>query len=95
MPVPLEVAGGAEDNPFASFFADVGAFATQGVDALVIRLGLVIAVDTAADKFDVCRKAGADAVVNPREGNVVDALLDLTDGEGVDTGDPVTVMLLD
>jgi propanol-preferring alcohol dehydrogenase len=44
----------------------------------------VIAVDTAADKFDVCRKAGADAVVNPREGNVVDALLDLTDGEGVD-----------
>jgi len=44
----------------------------------------VIAVDTAAEKFDACRKAGADAVVNPRDGDVVAALKDLTDGEGVD-----------
>ena len=44
----------------------------------------VIAVDTAAEKFDACRKAGADAVVNPRDGDVVGALKDLTDGEGVD-----------
>jgi D-arabinose 1-dehydrogenase-like Zn-dependent alcohol dehydrogenase len=44
----------------------------------------VIAVDTAADKFDACRKAGADAVVNPCDGNVVEALRDLTGGEGVD-----------
>jgi propanol-preferring alcohol dehydrogenase len=44
----------------------------------------VIAVDTATDKFDACRKAGADAVVNPRDGDVVEALKGLTDGEGVD-----------
>ena len=44
----------------------------------------VIAVDIAADKFAACRKAGADEVVNAAEGNVVEALLDLTGGQGVD-----------
>ena len=44
----------------------------------------VIAVDVAADKFDACRKAGADEVVDASRGNVVEALLDLTDGEGID-----------
>ncbi|WP_245431188.1 alcohol dehydrogenase catalytic domain-containing protein [Rhodoplanes roseus] len=44
----------------------------------------VIAVDVAADKFDACREAGADATVNPRDGDVVAALRDLTDGQGVD-----------
>ena len=44
----------------------------------------VIAVDTAADKFDACRKAGADEVVNPQDGDVVEALRDLTHGDGVD-----------
>jgi len=44
----------------------------------------VIAVDTAADKFDACRKAGADEVVNPRDGDVVAMLRDLTNGAGVD-----------
>jgi propanol-preferring alcohol dehydrogenase len=43
----------------------------------------VIAVDTAADKFDACRKAGADEVVNPRDGDVVEVLRDLSHG-GVD-----------
>jgi D-arabinose 1-dehydrogenase-like Zn-dependent alcohol dehydrogenase len=44
----------------------------------------VIAVDTAADKFDACRKAGADDLLNPRDGDVVEALRDLTHGEGPD-----------
>jgi propanol-preferring alcohol dehydrogenase len=44
----------------------------------------VIAVEIAANKFDACRKAGADAVVDPGNGDVVEALLDLTRGEGVD-----------
>ena len=44
----------------------------------------VIAVDTAADKFDACRKAGADEVVNPRDVDVVEALRDFTHGAGVD-----------
>ncbi len=44
----------------------------------------VIAVDVAADKFDACRKAGADEVVDASDGNAADALLDLTNGRGVD-----------
>jgi D-arabinose 1-dehydrogenase-like Zn-dependent alcohol dehydrogenase len=44
----------------------------------------VIAVDVAAEKFDACRRAGADEVVNAGEGKVVEALLDLTGGRGVD-----------
>src|SRR5215468_5763693 len=44
----------------------------------------VIAVDVAADKFDACRKAGADATVDPRAVDLVAALRELTGGEGVD-----------
>jgi len=44
----------------------------------------VIAVDTKASKFDVCREAGADEVVDASENDVVEALMDLTDGNGVD-----------
>jgi D-arabinose 1-dehydrogenase-like Zn-dependent alcohol dehydrogenase len=44
----------------------------------------VIAVDIAPDKFEACRKAGADEVVNASDGDVVQALLDLTHGRGVD-----------
>jgi propanol-preferring alcohol dehydrogenase len=44
----------------------------------------VIAVDVAAEKFEACREAGADEVVNASAGDVAQALLDLTRGEGVD-----------
>jgi D-arabinose 1-dehydrogenase-like Zn-dependent alcohol dehydrogenase len=44
----------------------------------------VIAVDLSAAKFDACRKAGADAVVDASNGDVAEALLDLTGGRGVD-----------
>jgi propanol-preferring alcohol dehydrogenase len=44
----------------------------------------VIAVDIAKNKFDACRKAGADEVVDASAGGVAQALLDLTKGEGVD-----------
>ena len=44
----------------------------------------VIAVDIAADKLDACRKAGADEVIDASRGDVAQALLDLTGGEGVD-----------
>jgi len=44
----------------------------------------VIAVDLARNKFDACRKAGADEVVDASSGGVAQALLDLTKGEGVD-----------
>src|ERR1043166_270048 len=45
-----------------------------------------IAVDIASDKFDACRKAGADEVINPHNNDAAAALLDLTHGEGVDGG---------
>ncbi len=44
----------------------------------------VIAIDIAARKFEACREAGADAVVDASKDGVVEALLDLTGGEGVD-----------
>src|SRR5215472_16252817 len=44
----------------------------------------VIAVDVAADKFAACRKAGADAVIDPRGIDLAAALRDATDGNGVD-----------
>ena len=44
----------------------------------------VIAVDVAKTKFDACRKAGADEVVDGTAGNVTEALLDLPGGKGVD-----------
>jgi D-arabinose 1-dehydrogenase-like Zn-dependent alcohol dehydrogenase len=44
----------------------------------------VIAVDTKPEKFDACRKAGADEVVDASAGRVVEQLMELTGGEGVD-----------
>ncbi|MDE2166947.1 MAG: zinc-binding dehydrogenase [Alphaproteobacteria bacterium] len=44
----------------------------------------VIAVDRAVHKFQACLRAGADAVVDASSGDVAEALLDLTDGRGVD-----------
>jgi propanol-preferring alcohol dehydrogenase len=40
----------------------------------------VIAVDIVADKFDACRKAGADAVVDASKENVPEAIRDITGG---------------
>ena len=44
----------------------------------------VIAVDTKATKFEACREAGADEVVDASSDDVVAALMDLTSGKGVD-----------
>lgn len=44
----------------------------------------VIAIDIAAHKFKACREAGADEVVDASKDDVVDALMDLTNGEGID-----------
>lgn len=44
----------------------------------------VIAIDTAAGKLDACRQAGAEAVVNAARDDVIQALRDLTAGQGVD-----------
>ena len=44
----------------------------------------VIAVDVRDDKFETCRKAGADEVVNAADVAIDEALRDLTGGKGVD-----------
>ena len=44
----------------------------------------VVAVDTKRGKFDACRKAGADEVVDASQGRVAEQLLDLTRGQGID-----------
>lgn len=44
----------------------------------------VIAVDIVADKFEACRKAGAEEVVDASKTDVAEALMDLTNGRGVD-----------
>ena len=67
--------------------AVIGAGGGLGIHQLMMTKwarARVIAVEIAANKFEACRKAGADAVVDPGSGNVVEALLDLTHGEGVD-----------
>ena len=43
----------------------------------------VIAVDIVAEKFDACRRAGADEVIDASRDDVVEALRDLTGGKGV------------
>jgi propanol-preferring alcohol dehydrogenase len=48
------------------------------------RAKKVIAVDTMASKFETCLKAGADAMVDASEGRVVEQLMELTGGKGVD-----------
>ncbi len=44
----------------------------------------VIAIETKAEKFDACREAGADEIVDASSGDVAGALLELTGGRGVD-----------
>jgi D-arabinose 1-dehydrogenase-like Zn-dependent alcohol dehydrogenase len=44
----------------------------------------VIGIDTKSDKFTAIKAAGADEVVHAVDDNVVEALMDLTNGKGVD-----------
>lgn len=44
----------------------------------------VLAVETKADKFDACTDAGAAAIVDAAAGNVVEQIMDVTDGNGAD-----------
>lgn len=44
----------------------------------------VIAIDVKREKFDACRKAGADETIDARSGDPVEAVMDLTRGAGVD-----------
>ena len=83
---PYKVLGWANVRPgetVAVFGAGGGVGIHQVMMAKWARAN-VIAVDVSADKFDACREAGAAHLVDASTGNVVEALLDLTDGRGVD-----------
>lgn len=83
---PYKVLSRARVKP-GETVAVFGAGGGLGIHQLMMarRAGArVIAVDTAAEKFDACRQAGADETVNPRDGDVVETLRDLTAGQGID-----------
>jgi D-arabinose 1-dehydrogenase-like Zn-dependent alcohol dehydrogenase len=67
--------------------AVIGAGGGLGIHQLMMAKwakARVIAVDTRVTKFEACRKAGADEVVDASQGRVAEQLLELTKGEGVD-----------
>jgi len=61
----------------------VGLMATKG--ARLQGAGRVIAVETVPQRQDLARNYGADEIVDFAEGDPVEQILELTDGEGVDT----------
>ena len=60
----------------------VGLGATIG--ARLSGAGLIIAVETKPERKEVARTFGADVIVDFTEGDPVEQILELTDGEGVD-----------
>jgi len=61
----------------------VGLMAVAG--AKLRGAGLIIGVDTVEKRFELAREYGADEVLDFAEVDIVEAVLNLTDGEGVDT----------
>src|SRR6187431_2542716 len=67
--------------------AVIGAGGGLGIHQLMMAKwarARVLAVDTKPEKFNACRKAGADEMVDASIGRVAEQLLDLTGGQGVD-----------
>lgn len=61
----------------------VGLMATVG--ARLLGAGLVIAVETIANRKELSRQYGSDVVIDFREQDPVEAILELTAGQGVDS----------
>lgn len=61
----------------------VGLCATLG--ARLLGAGLIIAVEAKPDRAELARRFGADVVVDPTREDVVEAVLRITDGVGVDS----------
>jgi threonine dehydrogenase-like Zn-dependent dehydrogenase len=60
----------------------VGLMATAA--ARLLGAGLIIAVESVPARQELARRFGADVVVDFKKGNVVEQIMELTDGEGVD-----------
>jgi propanol-preferring alcohol dehydrogenase len=83
---PFKVVGYANVRPLEQV-AVVGAGGGLGIHMIMLAKwagARVIAVERSAVKFDACRKAGADEVVDASGNDVVRALLDATGGTGAD-----------
>ncbi|TPE49879.1 NAD(P)-dependent alcohol dehydrogenase [Amaricoccus solimangrovi] len=76
--------GGIRIGDTVAVFAQgpIGLCATAG--AKLLGATRIITVDAVAARMEVSRRLGADEVVNFREVNPVEAIMDLTDGRGVD-----------
>ena len=74
----------APTDTVAVFGAGGGLGVHMAMVARWARAKKVIAVDNMASKFETCLKAGADATVDASEGRVVEQLMELTGGRGVD-----------
>lgn len=63
----------------------VGAIGSMAVQAAKILGALrVIAVDVVQDRLDACKELGADVIINSMEQNMVEEVMKVTDGVGVD-----------
>ena len=60
----------------------VGLSATIG--CRVLGAGLIIAVESQPERQELARRFGADVIVDYTQGDPVEQILELTDGEGVD-----------
>ncbi|MFC6862175.1 NAD(P)-dependent alcohol dehydrogenase [Halomicroarcula sp. GCM10025817] len=61
----------------------VGLMATKG--AALQGAGRIIAVETVPNRQELAREYGADDIVDFEEGDPIEQIMDLTDGEGVDS----------
>jgi propanol-preferring alcohol dehydrogenase len=83
---PFKVVRYAKVRPLEQV-AVVGAGGGLGIHMIMVAKwakARVIAVERSAVKFDACRKAGADAVVDASGNDVVGALMEATGGAGAD-----------
>lgn len=76
--------GGIRIGDTVAVFAQgpIGLCATAG--AKLLGATRIITVDAVAARMSMSRQLGADEVINFKETNPVDAIMDLTDGRGVD-----------
>jgi propanol-preferring alcohol dehydrogenase len=83
---PYKVLRRAEVRP-GETLAVIGAGGGLGIHQVMMAKWArtrVIAVDTKPEKFDACRKAGADEVIDASAGGIAERLMELTKGRGVD-----------
>ncbi|UCC98522.1 MAG: galactitol-1-phosphate 5-dehydrogenase [Phycisphaerales bacterium] len=72
---------GADDTVLVIGAGTIGLFILQG--ARLRGAAKIIAVDIDDFRLDTAKKLGAHALVNPRKSALKDAILELTDGQGV------------